>query len=42
VAIQTARLNAAIWSVLTDAQKAELTKLRAERQSRSGDRRERK
>jgi Spy/CpxP family protein refolding chaperone len=42
VAIQTARLNAAIWGVLTDAQKAELTKLRAERQSRSGDRRERK
>ena len=38
VAIQTARLNAAIWSVLTDAQKAELTKLRAERQSRSGER----
>lgn len=33
VAIQTARLNAAIWSVLTDTQKAELTKLRAERKT---------
>ena len=42
VAIQTARLNAAIWGVLTDTQKAQLTKLRAERQSRPGDRRERK
>ena len=41
-AIQTARLNTAIWSVLTDAQKAELTKLRAERQARTGERRERK
>ena len=39
VAIQTARLNAAIWGVLTDAQRAELTKLRAERQSRTGERR---
>jgi Spy/CpxP family protein refolding chaperone len=34
VAIQTARLNTAIWGVLTDTQKAELTKLRAERQAR--------
>jgi periplasmic protein CpxP/Spy len=34
VAIQSARLNAAIWGVLTDAQRAEVTKLRAERQSR--------
>ena len=42
VAIQTARLNAAVWGVLTDAQKAEVTKMRAERQSRSGNRRERK
>jgi protein CpxP len=42
VAIQSARLNTAVWGVLTDAQKAEVTKLRAERQARAGDRRERK
>lgn len=42
VAVQTARLNSAIWGVLTDAQKAEATKLRAERQARAGERRERK
>lgn len=42
VAIQTARLNAAIWGVLTDAQRAEVTKLRAERQSKAGDRRDRR
>jgi Spy/CpxP family protein refolding chaperone len=35
VAIQTARLNAAVWGVLTDAQKAQLTKLRTERQARA-------
>ena len=34
VAIQTARLNTAIWGVLTEAQRTELTKLRAERQER--------
>jgi Spy/CpxP family protein refolding chaperone len=42
VAIQSARLNTAVWGVLTDAQRGELTKLRAERQSKAGDRRERK
>jgi Spy/CpxP family protein refolding chaperone len=42
VAIQSARLNAAVWGVLTDAQKAEVTKLRAERQARAGERRERR
>ena len=31
VAIQTARLNTAIWGVLTAAQREQLTKLRAER-----------
>ena len=39
VAIQTTRLNTAIWGVLTEAQRAELTKLRAERQSRPQERR---
>lgn len=34
VAVQSARLNSAIWGVLTDAQKAEVTKLRTERQAR--------
>ena len=34
VAIQTARLNTAIWGVLTAAQREQLTKLRAERQAR--------
>jgi hypothetical protein len=42
VAIQSARLNAAVWGVLTDAQKAEVTKLRAARQDRAGERRERR
>jgi Spy/CpxP family protein refolding chaperone len=42
VAIQRARLNAAVWGVLTDAQKADVTKLRAERQTRASERRERK
>jgi Spy/CpxP family protein refolding chaperone len=42
VAIQTARLNAAVWGVLTDAQKAEVTKLRAERQVRTVERRDRR
>jgi len=42
VAIQTARLNAAVWNVLTDAQKAQLTKLRAERRARAEERRERR
>jgi Spy/CpxP family protein refolding chaperone len=39
VAIQTARLNTAIWGVLTAEQRAALTKLRAERPSRTGARR---
>ncbi len=39
VAIQTARLNTAVWNVLTDTQRAELTKLRAERQPQGGERR---
>jgi protein CpxP len=42
VAIQTARLNTAVWNVLTDTQRTELTKLRAERQSQAGERRERR
>jgi protein CpxP len=42
VAIQSARLNAAVWGVLTDTQKAEVTKQRAERQTRVSERRERK
>ena len=42
VAIQSARLNTAVWGVLTEAQRAEVTKLRAERQTRAGERRERK
>jgi Spy/CpxP family protein refolding chaperone len=41
VAIQSARLNTAVWGVLTDAQRSQLTKLRAERQSKSGGRHER-
>ena len=40
VAIQTARLNTAVWGVLTESQRAQLTKLRAERQAGGG--RERK
>ena len=39
VAIQTARVNTAIWGVLTAEQRAQLTKLRAERQERGGERR---
>jgi len=42
VAIQSARLNTAVWGVLTEAQRAEVTKLRAERQTKAGERRERK
>jgi len=42
VAIQSARLNTAVWGVLTEAQRAEVTKLRAERQSQAGERHERK
>ncbi len=42
VAIQGARLNAAVWGVLTDTQKAEVTKQRAERQAKAAERRERK
>jgi Spy/CpxP family protein refolding chaperone len=42
VAIQTARLNTAVWGVLTETQRAELAKLRAERQSRAGERRGRR
>ena len=39
VAIQTARLNTEVWGVLTAEQRSEVTKLRAERQERSGERR---
>jgi protein CpxP len=42
VAIQTARLNTAMWGVLTEAQRAEVTKLRAERQAKTGERRGRR
>jgi periplasmic protein CpxP/Spy len=42
VALQSARLNTAVWGVLSDAQRAEVTKLRAERQTRGSERRERK
>ena len=42
VAIQSARLNTAVWGVLTEAQRAEVTKLRAERQAQGGERRERR
>src|SRR5262245_8843392 len=38
VAIQTARQNTAVWNVLTEAQRTELTKLRAERQAGAGER----
>lgn len=41
VAIQTARLNADVWNVLTDAQKAQVTKLRADRQARAAERQKR-
>jgi Spy/CpxP family protein refolding chaperone len=40
VAIQEARLNADIWSVLTAEQQAQLTKLRADRQARLEQRRQ--
>jgi periplasmic protein CpxP/Spy len=40
VAIQEARLNAEIWSVLTPEQQAQLTKLRAERKARLEERRQ--
>ena len=42
VAIQSARLNTAVWNVLTDSQRTELKKLRAERQAQGGERRERR
>jgi protein CpxP len=42
VAIQSARLNTAVWGVLTEAQQAEAKKLRAERQAKASERRERK
>jgi periplasmic protein CpxP/Spy len=38
-AIQTARLNTEVWGVLTAEQRSEVTKLRAERQERTGERR---
>jgi len=41
VAIQSARLNTAVWNVLTESQRTELKKLRAERESQSGGRHER-
>jgi len=40
VAIQQARLNADVWSVLTPEQQAQATKLRAERQARFEQRRQ--
>ena len=40
VAIQEARLNSEIWSVLTPEQQAQLTKLRAERKARLEERRQ--
>ena len=40
VAIQEARLNAEIWSVLTPEQQAQATKLRAERKARMEERRQ--
>jgi protein CpxP len=42
VAIQSARLNTAVWNVLTESQRTELKKLRAERQDRGSDRRNRR
>jgi Spy/CpxP family protein refolding chaperone len=40
VALQTSRMNTAIWAVLTPEQQAQLTKLRAERQARMQGRRQ--
>jgi protein CpxP len=40
LAIQEARLNADIWSVLTSEQQAQATKLRAERKARMEERRQ--
>jgi periplasmic protein CpxP/Spy len=40
VAIQEARLNAEVWSVLTPEQQAQVTKLRAERKARMEERRQ--
>jgi protein CpxP len=40
LAIQEARLNAEVWSVLTPEQQAQATKLRAERQARLEERRQ--
>jgi protein CpxP len=40
VAIQEARVNAEIWSVLTPEQQAQATKLRAERKARMEERRQ--
>ena len=36
VAIQASRLNTEVWSVLTPAQREQVTKMRAERQARRG------
>jgi periplasmic protein CpxP/Spy len=41
VAIQRSRLNTAVWSVLTPAQQAQATKMKAERQARMQERRQR-
>lgn len=41
VALQTARLNTAVWGVLTAEQRSQVSKLRAERQSERGERRRR-
>jgi periplasmic protein CpxP/Spy len=40
VAVQEARLNAEVWSVLTPEQQAQATKLRAERKARMEERRQ--
>jgi Spy/CpxP family protein refolding chaperone len=40
VAIQSARLNTEVWSVLTPEQRAEVTKKRAERQAQMQQRRQ--
>ena len=40
IAIQEARLNSEIWSVLTTEQQAQATKLRADRQARMEERRQ--
>jgi periplasmic protein CpxP/Spy len=41
VAIQRSRLHTAVWSVLTPAQQAQATKMKAERQARVQERRQR-